>query len=263
MSEAVLNASVTGPDAPEAVVAPAATRPEGLPENFDSVEALVASYKESQAALTKAKAPPATDGLPDNPDAAKTEDNAAEDDKDNQVVSSMPENLQEFSTEFAADGKLADTSYTKLAELGYSKDVVDAYIRGVGADTATAASATTAEDVVAIKASVGGDEQFAALQGWAGENLSDTDLASYNGAIANSATAQMAVEWLDGKMKGAEGFVPTVKVEGGGATETAVVAFKDTAELSRAMQNPLYKAGDKDYHAQIDARLRASPMALR
>lgn len=261
MTEVVFNADSTGPDAPVAETkgASAPARPEGLPENFDSVEALVASYKAAQAELTKTKqgkVPAAEDGQQDTSDKVteqqtdETEEKAPED-----TPSQLPENLVPFSEEFAKDGKLSEESYTKLTELGYSKEVVDAYIKGV---TGTSYEAPSVDDVVSIQKAVGGEAKFAEMQTWASENLSDDDLDAYNAGIANKATARMAVEWLKGRVEAAEGFTPAVTIEGNTAVTPSVKGFADTAEMARAMRDPLYKAGDKAYHAMIDARLKAT-----
>jgi hypothetical protein len=64
--------------------------------------------------------------------------------------------------------------------------------------TPAAAPQLSAEDGAAIRQSVGGDEKFKALSGWAIANLSETDLAGYNAAIdsGNKALAAFAVKAL-------------------------------------------------------------------
>lgn len=253
--EVAFTPEITGPDAPvaDAGASAPAQRPAGLPENFDSVEALVASYKEAQAKLTKStqdgEQPPQ-----DNPDTG-----TGEEDGEDAAPAPLPENLRPFSAEFAKDGKLGDESYTKLAELGYSKDVVDAYIRGVTA-APQAAEAITPEDAKATIAAIGGDEVFTKLQTWAGQNLSEAEIESYNAATASKATARMAVEWLKGRMEAAEGFEPAVVVAGDTVAGSAVAPFRSRQELTAAMRDPRYKSGDKAYHAEVDARLRKSSL---
>lgn len=250
----------TGPDAPQAASegageASSTSRPEGLPENFDSVEALANSFKEAQAELTRMKQGDAESqqDTSDDADGTKNEDKSTED-QDNQETSMLPENLQPFSAEFAEKGELTEDSYTKLAEIGYSKEVVDAYIKGVtGSGDPTPPSA---DEVKSIQDSVGGQEEFGKLQTWASENLSDNDLEAYNIAISNRETARIAVEWLQGKHQGIEGFSPSVTVEGDTTGDSSVGGYSSTAELSRDQRNPLYKAGDKAFHALVEAKLR-------
>lgn len=259
MTEVVFKSEPTGADAPAADnqgdTSSPSSRPEGLPENFDSVEALANSFKEAQAELTRMKqgnADSQQDTSDTADDASKNDDGQdAGEDQAKQDTSQLPENLQPFSEEYADKGELTEDSYTKLAELGYSKEVVDAYIKGVTGGI----EAPSADDVKVIKDAVGGDEEFGKLQTWAGENLSDPDLEAYNNAIGNKATAKMAVEWLQSKMQSVEGFEPKVTVEGANAGGSEVKGYTSTAELSRDQRNPLYKQGDKAFHAMVEAKL--------
>lgn len=81
---------------------------------------------------------------------------------------------------------------------GLPKSVVQTYLDGIKAAEPAAAPQLSAEDGAAIRQSVGGDEKFRALSGWALANLSEGDLAGYNAAIdsGNKALAAFAVKAL-------------------------------------------------------------------
>lgn len=76
------------------------------------------------------------------------------------------------------------------------KSVVQTYLDGVKASSPAAAPPLSDADVAAIRQSVGGDEKFKQLSGWALANLSEGELAGYNAAIdsGNKELAAFAVK---------------------------------------------------------------------
>jgi len=97
-----------------------------------------------------------------------------------------------------AGGDVSQQVEALATKAGLPKAVVQTYLDGVKASSPAAAPQLSAEDGAAIRQSVGGDEKFKALSGWAIANLSEADLAGYNAAIdsGNKALAAFAVKAL-------------------------------------------------------------------
>lgn len=193
--------------------------------------------------------PPVTEGetQPDTskeaPDGDQTTEETKEGDQEEGEPRGVPAEMVKFFVEVEEKGELSEESYADLEKQGYSREVVDTYMRGL---TAT----TTEEDANNVIEMVGGEEAFVELQTWANESLSDADKAKYNRAIKSSDTVEMAVAWL--KAKQAEGASsqetqkatdkPARKITGKAnpAGEPAVKPFADRAEASKAVRDPRY-----------------------
>jgi hypothetical protein len=100
-----------------------------------------------------------------------------------------------------AGGDVSEAVEALATKAGLPKAVVQTYLDGVKAASPAATPQLSAEDGAAIRQSVGGDEQFRALSGWALANLSEVDLAGYNAAIdsGNPKLAAFAVKALQAR----------------------------------------------------------------
>ena len=101
----------------------------------------------------------------------KGEDSGA-DDGDGFYVGDF--DMTALAEEFQKDGKLSEESYKELEESGFSRELVDTYIRGVQSAAAEAGELAK-EHVDAIIAEVGGLEKFEAVMKWADGKLSQED----------------------------------------------------------------------------------------
>jgi len=158
--------------------------------------------------------------------------------------------FSEFQSELEKDGTLSEASYSKLETLGYSKEMVDAYVSG-------ATSGVTEADAAELIEGVGGKEKFDALAEWAAQNLSEQELASYNDALTNKNSARMALEWVQSRHREAEGFSPTVKVDGVPAGTPKADVFTDRKQITEAMRDPRY-GSDKAYTKSVEAKVGRS-----
>ena len=140
----------TGPKAPVAEDNQS-ERPEWLPEKFSSPEDLAKSYSE----LEKKLSAPA--------DEAEAETEAPK---------SEPPSFDKFSEEFASSGELGEESYTELEAMGYPKEMVETYIKGMQ-------SAQTA-DADAVMEVAGGKDGYQELTDWARDSLATNELELYN-----------------------------------------------------------------------------------
>lgn len=142
-------------------------RPAWLPEKFKSPEDLAKAYDELQRKQGAGK----TDETPaDAPQVTPEERKAAED-----ATKKAGLDLNEVSVEYNTQGGLSEATYSKLAEAGYPKDMVDIYIEGL------TARYTTIE--TEAKKVAGGDDGYGEMIDWAIGNLSPEEQAAYDKAV--------------------------------------------------------------------------------
>ena len=114
----------------------------------------------------------------------------------------------------------------------------------------------TAEYADSLRNSVGGEQQYNEMLGWAGQNLTDQEIESYDAIMdqGDPAAAYWAVQALSYRYRdanGVEGDLVQGKPPGAGDT------FRSQAELVEAMADPRY---DKDpaYRRDLMRRLENS-----
>ena len=118
----------------------------------------------------------------------------------------------------------------------------------------------TAEYADSLKSSVGGEQQYNEMLGWAGQNLTDQEIEAYDSVMENGdpSAAYWAVQALSLRYKDANG------VEGNlvqGKPPSAGNTFRSQAELVEAMSDPRY---DKDpaYRRDLMRRLENSDVSF-
>ena len=118
----------------------------------------------------------------------------------------------------------------------------------------------TAEYADSLKSSVGGEEQYNEMLGWAGQNLTDKEIEAYDSVMENGdpSAAYWAVQALSFRYKdanGVEGNLVQGKPPGAGDT------FRSQAEVVQAMSDPRY---DKDpaYRRDLMRRLENSDVSF-
>ena len=230
MSESITIVSDdTGPEAPVAEDNQT-ERPEWLPEKFNSPEDLAKSYSELEKRLS---------GSNDEPNADPVE-----------AVESTNESpdFDKFSQEFSSSGELGEESYTELESMGYPKEMVDTYIKGMQ-------SAQTA-DADAVMEVAGGKEGYADLTDWAKESLDTKELELYNQMVGTSTdNAKMAVEWLQSKREAMDGSEP--QLLSGKSSGASKDEFRSTAEVVAAMKDQRY-GKDTAYTKDVEEKLGRS-----
>jgi hypothetical protein len=213
-------------------------RPEWLPEKFDSAEAMAKAYGELESKM----------GAGDNNEEQKEEQpNAEEVDEPTGAAQTLIEDAsKEF---FENEGQLKDETYEALANAGLSRELVDNFAKGQ--------AALQELETTQIQSAANGD--YDALSEWAGKSLTDSEMAAFNEVINNGTVdqAKLAVSGLHARYQ-AETGGSQPKLVTGKTTGTSTMPFQSMQEVSRAMQDPRYKSGDKAYHADIDRRLAVS-----
>ena len=127
--------------------------------------------------------------------------------------------------------------------------MVDGYARGQ--------AALQENEVTQIQSAANGD--YEAMAEWAGKTLSDEEMNAFNEVVNQGEVehAKLAVSGLYARYKSEVGGSQP-KLVTGNTTGSSTMPFQSMQEVSRAMQDPRYKSGDKAYHAELDRRLAVS-----
>jgi hypothetical protein len=158
-----------------------------------------------------------------------------------------------LSKEFADNGKLSDETFTKLAEGGIPREMVDAYIAGQQA----LASKAAAEYDTAAFAQAGGEAKFNEMTAWAAASLPMADKVAFNEAVTSGDTSKMrlAVQDLRTKFEANFGAAPAAALSG--QPGTTLLAYESIAQVKADMRKPEYKS-DPAFRAKVEQRIAAS-----
>lgn len=137
-----------------------------------------------------------------------------------------------------------------VVDAGIPRQYVDTYLAGI--------QALAAQQIAEVHSAAGGQDQFAAAVQWAGKNLTDADLDSYNAMVDRPETRRAAVEWLMGKFQGANPSEGTLVQPTVGAAAGDV--FNSDAERRTAFADPRYQA-DPHYRQLVAEKLLRSQKA--
>ena len=239
----------TTTDKPVEETKPIQSKPEGLPEKFNSVDELVKSYSELEKKLGEQSQPTEQSVDPVSKAEEKQEQPKSDLDIATKAVDSAGLNMETLSEEFAKDGKLADGSYKSLEKAGIPKEYVDRFIAGQQA-IADQQSAT-------VKNLVGGTESYDNMSEWASQNLTETEKQAYNTAVNSKdlEAVKLAVVGLKARYAQSTGSEPTL-VEGK-ASPSGEQGFQSWAQVTQAMSDPRY-AKDPAYQAEVKNKLANS-----
>ena len=168
-------------------------------------------------------------------------------------TSSITSLLNEASTEYYKnDNNLSEDTLSKLGELN-SSELVEAYLelQKNSTQTTTESADLSDADVTAIKQVAGGNDQYDKLVEWAGNNLSKSDVDSFDELLesGNKGAIQLAVKGLKAQYEDANGYEG--RMLQGKSPLTSKDGFRSQAELVEAMSDPRY---DRDEAYRMDVR---------
>jgi hypothetical protein len=238
----------TTTDKPVEEIKPTQSKPEGLPEKFNSVDELVKSYSELEKKLGEQSQP--TEKSVDPVSKAELKGQPKSDlDIATKAVDSAGLNMESLSEEYAKEGKLADASYTSLEKAGIPKDYVDRFIAGQ--------QAIADQQSSSVKEMVGGTQAYDTMSEWAGQNLSETEKTAYNSAVNSKdlEAVKLAVVGLKARYSQATGNEP--KLVEGKSSASGEQGFQSWAQVTQAMSDPRY-AKDVAYQAEVKNKLANS-----
>jgi hypothetical protein len=222
-------------------------RPEWLPENFSDGAALAKSYKEAQAALTKAQQDLAALKKGTPPQAGQEGSGA-----DGAEGNTQPAKLdwQAFQEAYAASGEVSADHYAAFEAAGIPKAAIDRFIAGQAA-----LDAQFAQEVYSL---AGGEEVYGQLQAWAKANVPDAERQAYDHLLDTGSPEQvkLAVQGMVAKWKSAGGGHSFVE---GNTTNTGSDVYQSWAQVEVDMNDPRY-AKDPAFRSRVEQKLGRSPI---
>ena len=222
--------------------------PELIGGKFKSQDELLKAYEELQKKLSNPEATDEESGEEVDSPESGVEEEVEEDKSDAETA------LSKASEVYAKEGKLNEETIEELSKMD-SKELIQAYVQYYSKNQQ--AQQQQAVDTNSIYDSVGGEKAYTEMIGWASQNLSSEEIASYNEVTnsGNAAAIKFAVEALNSRYKNAEGYeAPLVTGKKSAPTKDT---FRSHAELSRAISDPRYST-DPAYRADVEAKLARS-----
>ena len=162
------------------------------------------------------------------------------------------EDLQTYADKYAQNsGELSAEDYAELEKRGYSKEIVDTYVRGVEAQTQAFYTEVTSVVPETVK--------LDSMVEWAKGGGVDAQFASqFDAALAsnNAMVAQQAMKALVEKYTASEGTAPQTRVTGAGSTNSQS-AYSNQEEFIRDIKDARYMS-DPAYRKSVEAKLARS-----
>jgi hypothetical protein len=238
-----------------------------LAGKYKSVEDLEKAYKELQSKLSRGESlPPKAED-----DNTASDQNGGDDEEDDKPAGDAREiygdliggklddagiDFQDMNVRWQQSGTLESGDYDQLAEAGFNRDMVDAYLSGLQYKAAQD-TALSVKEVTSIKESLGGEAEYNKMIQWAGANLPPEEVEGFNQIINTQpmSAVKMAVAGLHARYTAVEGREP--KLIGGRASKGSSDKFESTAQLVEAMSDPRYSK-DPAYQRKIQEKLGRS-----
>ena len=160
------------------------------------------------------------------------------------------------------EGEIPEEMYQSLLDAGLSKGAVDSYLTGraaeMGYGEAGEAEGELAEaEVIGIRESVGGDDNYAKMVSWAMENLPKGEIKDFNEATKTMTAPQLKfmVQGLFQQYTKAMGSEPNLI--SGKPASSGPRPFQSAAEVEAAVSDPRY-GKDVAYTQSVYARYEGS-----
>jgi Phage T7 capsid assembly protein len=232
----------TGPVAPASPTpeqGPESSRPEWLPEGFDTPEQLAAEYAKLKGGDPQQQTEQGQQqqAAPETPQDARA------------LVTNLGLDFDQLSSHFMENKELPAEAYETFAKSGFSRTMVDSYLAGQ-----LALQNTFRAEVLGA---VGGETEFQNASEWASQNLNEAELKAYNEAVESGDInrAKLAVQGLVAKYHSVEGREPNLAE---GAATTGAPAYESRAQMTSDMKDPRYKK-DPAFRARVEKRIANSP----
>ena len=160
------------------------------------------------------------------------------------------------------EGEIPEEMYQSLLDAGLSKGAVDSYLTGraaeMGYGEAGEAEGELAEaEVISIRESIGGDDNYAKMVSWAMENLPKGEIKDFNEATKTMTAPQLKfmVQGLFQQYTKAMGTEPNLI--SGKPASSGPRPFQSAAEVEAAVSDPRY-GKDVAYTQSVYARYEGS-----
>lgn len=221
-------------------------RPDWLPEKFKNVEQMAEAYSHLEKKLGSGESEEApTEEVPQE----QAPEVSAEVNDVKDAVENAGLNFDSLQSEYDENGKLSEDAYNKLSEAGFPQDLVNSWIAGQ--------EALAKDYQTSVYNIVGGEQAYSDMVGWAGDNLSDNEIAAFDRAVSSGDIdmVKLAVSGLQTKYQAAEGTDPSL-IEGQSSNSSGGV-YSSWSEVTSAMRDPRYKS-DPAYRQSVTNKLARS-----
>ena len=217
---------------------------------FKSQEDLLKAYQELQKKMGEA---PVDEEAEEPTEEAEAPEAEAEAEEISETVTQAVDYMETLGKEFAEKGSVSDEAVEKLGAMD-SKDLVQAYLKYNANNQAATLQQSQVNDIMA---SVGGQDAYTEMIGWASQNLPAEEVSNFNAVTAtnNPVAIKFAVEALTAKWKGAVGYEAPLVTGKRGASKGST--FRSQAELARAIADPRYSQ-DPAYRMDVEEKLSRS-----
>lgn len=220
-------------------------RPEWLPDKFTDAQQMAEAYAQLEQKM----------GSGTNEETVETEEAQeapSPSAKAAEVVEALDNVGIDFDTlqgEYNELGGLSEDAYGALAEKGFSKDLVDTWIKGQ--------EAVNTEYQTAVFDVVGGEESYKEMISWAADSLSPQEIAAYDRAIDSGDIdmVKLAVSGLTQKYQSVEGSDPSLI--GGQSTSSTGGTYDSWAQVTSDMRDPRYES-DPSFRQTVANKLARS-----
>jgi len=224
-----------------------------LAGKYKTAEDLEKAYKELESKLGQQKT---------EPEQAEQAESESETTSESTPLSANASIITEASDEFYSnDGKITPETLEKFKGMS-SEDLVNAYIEVTNSPDWQANAPTQVEDVTdaqinEVKNYAGGDQAYSDMIKWAGQNLDQKTIATFDDIVAkgNIDAIKFAVSGLKSQYLNAVGFEG--KMVTGKAPQTSKDVYRSQAELVAAMNDKRYD-NDPAYRQDVIQKLERS-----
>ena len=233
-----------------------------LAGKYKNAEDLEKAYVELQKKLGSegAEDSETTGESKDSTDDGETSEETEETKEDSEAVSLINEASAEY---WDNDKSLSADTIAKLGEMS-SQDLLNAYLEIQKNQPAPEAQAPEApdltdKDINTVREAVGGEAEYNKVIGWAGQNLSESDIQSFDDLIStgNVRAIKLAVSGLKAQYETANGYEG--RMLSGKAPSTSGDVYKSQAQLVEAMSDPRYDR-DPAYRQGVIEKLDRSDL---
>lgn len=222
------------------------SRPEWLPEKFNSAEELAQAYKSLEQQFHSG-----SEEREQQVEQQRFQDEevpAIQETTPSQVHQLLDDKGLDFSTfqeEYNNTGTLSKEALEALSEAGISEDVASTWISGQ--------EALRDQNIDTVHSNVGGEQNYNDMLEWANDNLQSWEVEAFNKQLENlDANTQFAVAGLYARYQNSEGVPPALM--SGEVGQDVAPRYESLAQVTSAMSDPKYTS-DPAYRARVAQRL--------
>jgi hypothetical protein len=188
----------------------------------------------------------------------ETEEGVRDEESETEEVEASPaqELITNASAEFAETGELSSEMMEQFSTMS-SQELVDAYVQMQGQLPVAESTDLSESDVNTIKNSVGGEESYQNLMGWAADNMDPADIEAFDALVesGNARSIRLAAAGLRAQYEAQNGFEGEMLT--GRAPVQQADVFRSQSEVVAAMSDPKYDR-DPAYRQDVFDKLDRS-----